>query len=213
VLAATNHDLERLVEEGKFRKDLYYRLKVVTVHVPPLRERRDDVAELAHYFLFRFDRELGLDLRGFAPETLELLQAYDWPGNVRELQSVIKQAMLHASGHILVPEFLPEGLRRQLPAAPAPRTPAPDFDLPALIDGLLRKGERDVYARVLEAVERLLLARVLRETHGHQAQASEILGINRTTLRAKLRALGLAVDKVVTEEAPAETEPGEGKGT
>jgi two-component system nitrogen regulation response regulator GlnG len=210
VLAATNHDLERLVEEGRFRKDLYYRLKVVTVHVPPLRERRDDVAELAHYFLFRFDRELGLDLRGFAPETLELLQGYDWPGNVRELQSVIKQAMLHASGHILVPEFLPEGLRRQPPAAPGIRTPGADLDLAALIDGLLRKGDRDVYGRVLEAVERLLLARVLRETHGHQAQASEILGINRTTLRAKLRALGLAVDKVVTEDAPGETEPGEG---
>jgi two-component system nitrogen regulation response regulator GlnG len=209
VLAATNHDLERLVEEGRFRKDLYYRLKVVTVHVPPLRERRDDVAELAHYFLFRFDRELGLDLRGFAPEALELLQANDWPGNVRELQSVIKEGMLHASGHIVVPEFLPEGLRRQRPAGAAlPRAPGPELDLPAFIDNLLRAGERDVYGRVLEAVERLLLARVLRETHGHQAQASDILGINRTTLRAKLRALGLAVDKVLTEEADA----GDGKG-
>src|SRR5207253_5941664 len=100
VLAATNQDLERLVEEGRFRKDLYYRLNVVTVRVPPLRDRLDDVAELAHYFLFRFDRELGLDLRAFAPETLELLQNYPWPGNVRELQSAIKQAMLNASGHI-----------------------------------------------------------------------------------------------------------------
>jgi two-component system nitrogen regulation response regulator GlnG len=212
VLAATNHGLERLVEEGRFRKDLYYRLKVVTVHVPPLRERRDDVAELAHYFLFRFDRELGLDLRGFAPEALELLQAHDWPGNVRELQSAIKEAMLHASGHIVVPEFLPEGLRRQRPAGAPARPPAPELDLPGLIDGLLAKGERDVHGRVLEAVERLLLARVLRETHGHQAQASDILGINRTTLRSKLRALGLAVDKVVTDEGPAEAESGEGKG-
>src|SRR5262249_26679655 len=92
VLAATNHDLEQLVAEGRFRKDLYYRLKVVTIQVPPLRDRLDDVAELAHYFLFRFDRELGLDLRAFAPEALEVLQSYSWPGNVRELQSVIKQA-------------------------------------------------------------------------------------------------------------------------
>src|SRR5262249_23722700 len=83
VLAATNKDLEQEVSSGTFRKDLFYRLKVVTVRVPALRERAGDVAELAHYFLFRFNAELGLDLRGFAPEALELLQAYPWPGNVR----------------------------------------------------------------------------------------------------------------------------------
>ena len=113
VLAATNHDLEKLVAEGKFRKDLYYRLKVVTIRVPPLRDRLDDVPELAHYFLFRYDRELSLDLRSFSPEALQLLQTYSWPGNVRELQSGIKQAMLNATGHILLPEHLPEELRRQ----------------------------------------------------------------------------------------------------
>src|SRR5205807_10244892 len=117
VLAATNQDLEALITAGRFRKDLYYRLKVVTIAVPPLRERLGDVAELAHYFLFRYDRELGLDLRGFAPETLDAFQNYSWPGNIRELQSVIKQAMLNASGHILLPEFLPEGLRRGPSAA------------------------------------------------------------------------------------------------
>src|SRR5262249_54004812 len=103
VLAATNQNLEKLVEEGRFRKDLYYRLKAVTIQVPPLRDRLDDVAELAHYFLFRYDRELGLDLRVFSPATLELLQSCSWPGNVRELQGVIKEAMLKASGHILLP--------------------------------------------------------------------------------------------------------------
>jgi two-component system nitrogen regulation response regulator GlnG len=103
VLAATNQDLPRLVQEGRFRNDLYYRLNVVTLRVPPLRDRLDDVAELAHYFLFRFDRELRLDLRAFAPETLEILEKHTWPGNVRELQSAIKQAMLQASGLVLLP--------------------------------------------------------------------------------------------------------------
>jgi two-component system nitrogen regulation response regulator GlnG len=204
VLAATNHDLEKLVAEGRFRKDLYYRLKVVTVHVPPLRDRRDDVAELAHYFLFRFDRELGLDLRGFAPEALELLRCYDWPGNVRELQSAIKQAMLHASGNAIVPEFLPEDLRRQRPAAEAPTPAAPAFDLAGLVEDLLQRGETDLYDKVIHAAERVLFARALRQTHGHQAQASDLLGINRATLRTKLRQLGLAVDKVLTEDADAE---------
>jgi two-component system nitrogen regulation response regulator GlnG len=134
ILAATNQDLEKLIAEGRFRKDLYYRLKVVTIQVPPLRERLDDVAELAHYFLFRFNRELRMDMRGFAPETLELLQAYSWPGNVRELQSLIKQAMVHASGHILLPEFLPDELRQPQRTTPN-GSEAPSSDLIALIDG------------------------------------------------------------------------------
>jgi two-component system nitrogen regulation response regulator GlnG len=204
VLAATNHDLEQLVAAGRFRKDLYYRLKVVTIAVPPLRARLDDVAELAHYFLFRFDRELGLDLRAFAPESLELLQNYSWPGNVRELQSVIKEAMLHASGHILLPEFLPETLRRELrpvpPAAEPVATGAVELDVAALIEALLQRGDKDLYSQVIQAVERLLLGRVLRHTHGHQAQASELLGLNRATLRHKLHTLGLAVDKILIDE-------------
>jgi two-component system nitrogen regulation response regulator GlnG len=203
VLAATNHDLEKQVEEGRFRKDLYYRLKVVTIQCPPLRDRLSDLAELAHYFLFQFNRELGLDLRGFAPEALALLQNYPWPGNVRELQSAIKQAMLHASGHILLPEFFPENLQR-VPEVPAPAGAGLSPDLSGLIEDLLQSGEKDLHRRVVEAVERELLTRVLRQTHGHQAQASELLGLNRATLRHKLRALGLAVDKVLVDEVRKE---------
>jgi two-component system nitrogen regulation response regulator GlnG len=200
ILAATNYDLAQLVEAGRFRKDLYYRLNVVAIRVPPLRDRLDDVAELAHYFLFRFDRELGLDLRGFSPEALDRLQSYPWPGNVRELQSVLKQAMLNASGHIILPEFLPEAVRQPgaRPASPPP--PAVAFDLDGLIQELLKRGEKGLHGKVIEAVERVLLAKVLRHTHGHQSQASELLGLNRTTLRHRLRALGLAVDKVLVTD-------------
>lgn len=201
ILAATNQDLEKLVEEGRFRKDLYFRLKVVTIQVPPLRNHLEDVAELAHYFLFRFDRELSLDLRGFAPEVLELMQQYAWPGNVRELQSTIKQAMLHASGHIILPEFLPAELSRQQPVKEPDR---PTDSLTGLIDRLLQQGEKDLHRQVIEHVERTLIARVLKHTHGHQAQASELLGLNRTTLRNKLRSLGLAVDKVLIDEGEGE---------
>jgi two-component system nitrogen regulation response regulator GlnG len=204
VLAASNHDLEKLVQKGHFRKDLYYRLKVVTLQLPPLRDRTDDVAELAHYFLFRFDRELNMDLRGFAPETLELLQGYSWPGNVRELQSVIKQAMLNASGHVLLPEFLPNDLRHARAAA-AVAPVAPTFDIDGLVEGWLQNGETDLYSKALAGMERRLFARVLRHTHGHQAQASEILGLNRTTLRLKLKELGLAIEKVLSEDDKGET--------
>jgi two-component system, NtrC family, nitrogen regulation response regulator GlnG len=202
VLAATNQDLEKLVEVGRFRKDLYYRLKVVMIQVPPLREHLDDLAELAHYFLFRFDRELGLDFRAFAPAVMEQLQHYTWPGNVRELQSVIKQAMLHGSGHVLAAEFLPQNL-----GAPEVTPEPAGLDLARLVETLIQSGARGIYARVLDEVDRLVLARVLRQTHGHQAQASELLGLNRATLRSKLRALGLAVDRVVTEDGRADVSP------
>jgi two-component system nitrogen regulation response regulator GlnG len=196
LLAATNQDLAKLVEEGRFRKDLYYRLNAVTIRVPSLRERPGDVAELAHYFLFRFDAAMGLDFRGFDPAALALLEEYAWPGNVRELRNAVQWAMLNGSGHLVLPEFLPEQFRQ----APRDGSPPAGGDIDRLIDEVLARGEKDVYARVTEAVERALFNRVLRHTHGHQAQASDILGINRTTLRHKLRALGLAVDKVVTEE-------------
>lgn len=198
VLAATNHELDKLVDEGKFRKDLYYRLKVVTLRVPPLRERLGDVAELAHYFLFRFNRELALDFRGFAPETLECLQQYAWPGNVRELQSVIKQAMLQTSDQILRLEFLPEDVRDRIEAMPVSASAGGEMKM--LVEGLLRDGQGNVHGRAVEALERMVFVMVLHHTQGHQTHASELLGISRGTFRQKLRALGLSLDKVVTDD-------------
>jgi len=208
ILTATNLDLEKQVEASLFRKDLYYRLKVVTIRVPPLRERLEDVSELSHSFLFRFNRELNLDVRALAPQTLDLLQTYHWPGNVRELQGVIKQAMLNSSGHLLLPEFLPRELHRPSAALPAPRPADGRLDVESLIESCLADGQEDIHRRVLEAVERVLLPRVLAHTRGHQAQASDVLGLNRTTLRSKLRNLGLSVEKVVSEEP--EPSPAEG---
>jgi two-component system nitrogen regulation response regulator GlnG len=200
-MAATNHNLDQLVEEGRFRRDLYYRLKVITIKVPPLRDRLDDVPELAHYFLFRNDRELNLDFRGFAPETIARLQAYRWPGNVRELQSVIKHAMISGVGHVVLAEFLPKELREDAGIAPARATN--EFPSQALLDytrGQLARGEANMLAKAVEAVERVLLPAVLNHVRGHQGQASELLGINRATLRTKMKALGIAVDRTVTDE-------------
>ena len=111
VLAATNQDLKALMEQGRFRKDLYYRLNVFTIWLPPLRDRGDDLTLLVQHYLRRFSRELGKDMQTVAPEALALLQGHAWPGNVRELQSVLKQAMLQATGAVLLPDFLPAGLR------------------------------------------------------------------------------------------------------
>jgi two-component system nitrogen regulation response regulator GlnG len=206
VLAATNQDLPKLIGEARFRKDLYYRLNAVTIHVPPLRQRLEDVAELAHYFLFRFNRDLGTDMRGFAPEVLERFQGYSWPGNVRELQGAVKQAMLNASGHLILPEFLAESLQ------PAVRETVSVTEFPnlsALIDQLLQNSETQLHDKVIAAVERVLFTKALEHTHGNQGKACELLGLNRTTLRHRLRMLGLGVDKVpvATARKEAENEP------
>ena len=197
VLAATNQHLESLIAAGRFRGDLYYRLKEVTVRVPPLRDRKEDVPELAHHFLFQFAREADRDVRGFAPEVLAAFQGHRWPGNVRELRGVVRDMALRTTGRVVLPEFLPPELTRGSPAPAAP--PADGFDLLGAIEGMLRSGEKAMHDRVIGMVERELIARVLRHTHGHQGQACELLGMDRKTLRNKLRDLGIAVDKVVTD--------------
>ncbi len=200
VLAATNHDLERDVGAGRFRKDLYYRLKVLSIHVPPLRERREDIPELAHHFLFAFDREMGRELHGFDPEALAILEQYHWPGNVRELQGVIREAMLRATGHLVLAEFLPEAVRRPSVRLATPLAGDTLADVQALVGDLLARGEKEVYTHVMHAVERVMLAQVLRHTNYHQGQASDILGLNRSTLRYKLRELGISLGKTMSED-------------
>src|SRR5262249_56553959 len=116
--AATHRDLKTWSEEGKFRPDLFYRLSVFTIHLPPLRERGDDLPVLVRHYVCRFSRELGREVQQVDPEALERLRRYSWPGNVRELQSVLKQALLRASGTALLAAFLPEPLGGAAEAAP-----------------------------------------------------------------------------------------------
>ncbi len=210
LIAATNQDLGRRVAEDRFRADLFYRLQVVTIAVPPLRERPSDIVELAHYLLYRYNQQLHLDLRGFAPETLEALQAYSWPGNVRELQGVLQHAMLNASGPLILPEFLPPQLFPQAdadttsdtPTTEQPRAAREPGEILALVERLIETHPGNLHAAFQAATERVLLARVFQHTRGHQGKAAELLGISRVTLRHKLRALGLALDKVPTEVDP-----------
>jgi two-component system, NtrC family, nitrogen regulation response regulator GlnG len=207
VLAATNKNLELLITEGKFRSDLFYRLNVVTIHVPPLRERRADIPELAHQFLYRYAREFGRDVRAFSSEVLEHFQRAPWPGNVRELQGVIKESLLRATGHTIIPEFLPASSdQASEPSASLPGADSNGPSLSELITSFFEDKSGNVYSRVIARVERELIAQALLATQGHQAQASERLGINRTTLRNKLRELGISLDKVVSTAVELPTE-------
>jgi two-component system nitrogen regulation response regulator GlnG len=191
LIAATHRDLKAWSAEGKFRADLYYRLGVFTIALPPLRERGDDLAMLVRHYVRRFNRELGREVREVAPEALERLRAYSWPGNVRELQSVLKQALLHATGSVLVPAFLPEHLRDAEAPPPPAGEPAASFALEPFLRRLLEAGGNDVYAEAHRQLDRILLPMALEQTDGNQRSAARILGIARQTLATKLREAGL----------------------
>jgi DNA-binding NtrC family response regulator len=190
VLAATNQNLDALAAAGRFRQDLLYRLNSFTIHLPPLRERGGDVPLLVNQFLAAANRGLGKSVRGIDPAALAALESHPWPGNVRELQNAVRYAVVHAVGDVLTPDCLPASVRGQA----APRSVG-SLDVLALVSDLLRVGSTDVYRQVTQAVDRAVLTAVLDHARGNQSQASELLGISRTTLRAKLQALGLGVEK------------------
>jgi DNA-binding NtrC family response regulator len=173
IVAATNRDLEAAIEAKYFRKDLYFRLKVIPIHVPPLRERREDVPLLANHFVERFNKELGKHVRPVSRDVLEVLVNYDWPGNVRELKNVIERAMLlDAEEEILLQHLPPEVHRAQPAAAPGEKT---------------ARLLQSFYPMTLREVERIQIERTLEETHGNKSRAAGILGISRQTLREKLK--------------------------
>ncbi len=188
IIAATNHDLKQLVSEGLFRTDLYFRLSVVTIRLPPLRDREDDLRVLAEYFLRRYSNEFGRDIRSIAPETLEVLNQYQWPGNVRELESVMKQSLLTARGNILLPDFLPT-----LGDGSGVNSTAnhPEFLSDRFVAERLESGTDNLYAEAITIAERQLFRQVLTHTAGNQLKAATLLGISRVTLRSKLKSLGI----------------------
>ncbi len=198
LIAATNRDIEKAMEDAEFRSDLFYRLNVYTIHLPPLRERGDDIPLLANYFTRRFARDLKKNITGIAPESMEQLMRYRWPGNVRELQSVIKHALLQATGPVIVPAFLPDFLL----AAPAANTPSElttqEHDFAKLTRERLQAGSTDILRELVSMAERQIFTEVLKHTNGNLTLAATRLGITRTTLRARLKTLDMSVERLIT---------------
>ncbi|HWO41887.1 MAG TPA: sigma-54 dependent transcriptional regulator [Candidatus Eisenbacteria bacterium] len=198
IVAATNQDLEKAVREKRFREDLYFRLKVIPIHLPPLRERRGDIPLLINYFIEKINREMGIQVSGVSPEAQKLLEEYAWPGNVRELENALVRAAALSPGPILFPkDFTLQN--RQAPG----RLEVDELSLEEVIHRKLEDYFRrtqgvdidNLYSLVIERVERPLIELTLKKTRGNQIRAAQILGINRNTLRKKIGDLRIAVKK------------------
>ncbi|HEX2474024.1 MAG TPA: sigma-54 dependent transcriptional regulator, partial [Lacipirellulaceae bacterium] len=201
VIAATNRDLEKMVDEGTFRSDLYYRLSGFTIQLAPLRERPEDLVPLLENYLAVFSGELSKDVHGISPEAMDVLLNYSWPGNVRELQNVLKQTLLRSAGHVIIPEFIPERIRvPDEEIVDSTVSEASGTDLRQFVDERLAAGSKDLYAEALEFMERYVVTRVLRVCEGNQSKAARMLGITRGCLRSKVRALKVSIDTLVQVE-------------
>jgi nitrogen regulation protein NR(I) len=190
VLAATHRDLESAIASGQFREDLYYRLSVVVIRLPPLRQRREDIPALVVYLLRKHAAELGATEPSIHPEAMSFLQAQSWPGNVRELENVIRKVLLHAQGYTINLDHV----RAALPSTPLSGNAA-DLSLRDHVNQLLAAAQRgelaDAHGRLLKTAEREIFARAIELAQGNQAQAARWLGVSRLTMREKLQQFGV----------------------
>jgi two-component system, NtrC family, response regulator AtoC len=216
IIAATNRDLLEEIEANRFREDLYYRLNVVPVYLPPLRERREDVEPLVLFFLHRYAEQNRRDMRRVHPEAMRLLREHDWPGNVRELQNYVERAVILGAGGELTAEYLPPQLRGQ--AAPRPIRPRSGGDQTLLCTELVRQGisiagpnATDLHDRIVGRVERELIQQVLQTCDRVQIKAAARLGINRNTLHKKLAEYRL--DEADTGSGPEQPPPNSSRRT
>ncbi len=214
VIAATNQDLEKAVAERRFREDLFYRLNVVRIRMPALRDRRSDVHLLVNYFLGRLAQEQNQPPKSLSADALAALESYRWPGNVRELENAIEHATVVSKGEAVLLGDLPAEITSAFPAedskGPSPGGPAPHgvgapggtpaqgdlaaADMTSLIAMLFRLARQDRELKVIDVVERELVLNALRETRGNQLQAARLLGMTRATLRKRIERFGIKAE-------------------
>jgi two-component system, NtrC family, response regulator AtoC len=183
IIAATHRNLEECIKEGKFREDLYYRLKVFLIHTPPLRERKQDIPELVKHFLAHAVKKTGKEISGVSQDALSLLYAYPWPGNIRELENAIERAVSMTNTSLLYPEDFAEEICGRDPEPMGPPVPSLPFSL------------HEPKIRPLEEVEQECITQALQSVKFNKSKAAEILGIDRGTLYRKAEKYGIPVDK------------------
>jgi two-component system, NtrC family, nitrogen regulation response regulator GlnG len=203
IIAATHQNLALAVTQRRFREDLYYRLNVVPMYLPPLRDRREDIPLLIEYFLHRFETELGTGRKFLSHEAREILLSYHWGGNIRELENVMKRAMVLTTSSVILPQHLPDSIRggtKEENDADILRRLV-ERKARALFSNAQSEGSGEIYHIILSEIERFLLQVILDETDGNQLRTADLLGINRNTLRKKIRTLGVEVRRTPKSDA------------
>jgi nitrogen regulation protein NR(I) len=200
ILAATNRDLETALAEGRFREDLYYRLKVVTISLPPLRERPEDIAQLTDFFLTRYASELGMENPGITKDAVASLTSNPWPGNVRELANTIQKALIFSRGAPIQAEDVIQALSGEKIAR--------EFEPPAA-EAVIRRwmrnfmtseAEKDTFEKIMDHFAGLLVSETLNLTGGNRSRAAKLLGLSRPTLHSKIEKYGLKLKTSVEED-------------
>lgn len=181
IVAATNRNLENDILTKAFREDLYYRIKVVTISLPPLRMRKEDIPLLSQHFLAKHSKGVLSEILSFHPDAMKRLTDYSWPGNIRELENVIKRALILAKGNVISPELLFEGIEKPVVSNPNGRT-----RLFAYLDQRIAASDGDIYKLAVEEFEKDLLQWALSKTNGNQVQAAKILGVSRVMLHERM---------------------------
>jgi DNA-binding NtrC family response regulator len=208
IISATNQDLPAMVRDGKFRGDLFYRLNVMTLDLPPLRERKEDIPKIVDYFINRLNEEYGRTIEGITPVALEVLEGHGWPGNVRELRNVVERAMMLEHGRFITTSFFPSDIRHH-ESAPEPLAEEAGTTVKKL--PVVAKSQSQSHKIVLppggisiEEVEKELIRQALERYEGHQVKAARSLGMSRDTLRYRMKKFGFSDDE---PEAPASPPP------
>jgi two-component system, NtrC family, response regulator AtoC len=191
LIAATNRDLKALIADGKFREDLYYRLAVVPISLPPLRDRKQDIPLLVEHFIAKYDRRLGKRVERIDDEALQILLGYSWPGNIRELENLMERSVLFADGPVITGASLPDALRERTPGPPVPIAAVGPLGAIAAPSGASMK---EIVRQAQAELERELIARALDETGGNVTRAAKRLQISRKSLQVKMKELGLRGD-------------------
>ncbi|MDA0810985.1 MAG: sigma-54 dependent transcriptional regulator [Verrucomicrobia bacterium] len=195
ILAATHQNLEQYIAAGKFREDLFYRLNSVVIHVPPLRERQRDLAELASFFLSKASADFKVEAAPFDNPVLKRLAAVEWPGNVRQLENVVARAVLQAKGRVVTVEDIDGILEESGSSRILQDSDDIEAALRSWVRGVLKKvqksGENDGHARLISVLETTMISEALKLKNGHQGNVAELLGISRVTLRQRIKALGI----------------------
>ncbi len=188
IIAATNQNLANSVKEGTFRQDLFYRLNVISINIPSLKERTDDIPLLVNYFIEKFNKQYNRNIKSLSPEAMEVLLTYNWPGNVRELENIMERTIILAKGDVINISDLPDDIKDEKYLSPVKSN----------IDRIIEEeiallSEDDVYYKVVNKIEKSIIEHALIETNYKQIRAAEILGIHRNTLREKIRQLGINI--------------------